>query len=143
MKYFLIAFLFLSACSNKAVSKQAVPEAQLEEEGLILIEAYQRFTSGGKERADGKQASTNFSIVTKKKDEVTIESVLIYGIEHPYEGFEYEGQFYLMSKVYSDANMESMNSQTEVPGKVLYTFNGEAKQLIIEEFEIKEPVTGN
>lgn len=150
MKYLWLSLLILASCANRGVDDNAGENAKPRtgsstSENLTLVEAYQKTTTGGKEREDGKHTSTAYSIVLLKGKDVIIEGVYLFGEGKDFEAVDYEGKHYIIIQVYPEAKDQVRGDmiQTADAASIFYKENNVKKYLGIPKFQVKEAVIGN
>lgn len=150
MKYLIIVMLLLSACANRGVDseqkKEAKPQVSVTSTSSFqLLDAYQKTSTGGMERADGKHTSTSYSMVFLKSEDVLVDKVYLYGEKRDFEAFDHEGKFYIVIQVFPEAkdNVKGEMIQSANAADVYYTENGSSKVLGVPKFIVKEATIGN
>jgi hypothetical protein len=150
MKYFWIAILFFSACAIRSIDEGQTTDAKPQmnsstSKNLSLLEAYQKTSTGGKEREDGKHTSTSYSIVLFKEAQVSIEAVYLFGEEKSFETVDYEGKFFIIIQVFPEAKEQVRGEmiQSANAADIYYLENGVKKVLGVPKFFLKDAVIGN
>lgn len=149
MRYLLIALILLSSCADRTIDQQAKngieQMSSSNADGLRLLDAYQKTTTGGMERIDGKHTSTSYTMVLIKGEQVRIDEVYLYGEKKDFEAIDYEGKFYIIVQVYPEAKEQLKGDliQTSNAADIFYVEKGVNQILTVPKFFVKEAVIGN
>jgi hypothetical protein len=150
MKHLWFLLAIFASCSNRGVDNQTSDKAKpqinlITSIHITLLDAYQKTTTGGKERADGKHTSTSYTMVLLKGAQVSLEKVYLFGEKRDFETVDYEGKFYLIIQVFPEEKdqVRGERIQTVNAADIFYMENGVLKNLGVPKFFTKDAVIGN
>lgn len=138
---FLLFLLLLSSfsCTNTRIAKNS--------SDLILVDAYYKYSVGGKEQEDDLNAILHYFFLFEENDDVKFLEIEINKASFDFESFNYEGKLYLVVKTHhksKDLAFNTMNTELDHQEAIIsYEVNQVKKVLVVDKIEMREPNLGN
>lgn len=137
---FLLFLLLMGAfsCTNTGITGN--------KPNLNLVEAYYRYSVGGKEQEDDLNAILHYFFLFEENDQVKFSAIQINKVSYDFESFNYEGNLYLVVKTFpksGDFQTEQREHLASQEAWISYEINEKKKVLVVDEIGMKEPNLGN
>ncbi|MCB0510501.1 MAG: hypothetical protein H6579_05605 [Chitinophagales bacterium] len=113
---------------------------------LNLLEAYYKYSVGGKEQTDNAQSSLHYFFLFEENSEVKFTGVEINQLAYDFESFTYEGERYLVVKTSpksENLDLEKVDKLEQQKAVISYELKQVKKILLVDEIQMKAPTLGN